>query len=164
MMDYRSTKRSLCDTWLRRREAMQEEMRAAFAQHEWQWNEPCFARALYQHARGNSQLLIDYLRSDALFSANDREQCAQVLEGVLERNKSRGRPRNSLARAAAMQSRIFYKMWRKKNKEAGIRDHGYGDKMKDDAVRFVIEDFEPHLPPLDFETVRGLMDRPESRR
>ena len=36
--------------------------------------------------------------------------------------------------------------------------------MKDEAAMFAIRELEPHSPPLDFETVRDLMDRPQSRR
>jgi hypothetical protein len=123
-----------------------------------------FMITLTEHARGNSKFLVDYLRSDRPLSALEREHFAQALEGVLDRKRPRGRPLNRDKRTAAMQAIVFYKAWRVENKLAGVKDHGHSAAMKDEAAKFVIHELEPHSPPLDYATVRELMDRPRSRR
>jgi hypothetical protein len=163
-LDYRSIGRSLRERWLRRQQELQQALKAAFKNPPPHRPQHDFIRALIQHARGNSEFLIGYLRSQRPLSALDREHFAQVLESTLDRKSRRGRPLNRNARAAAMQATVFYREWRAENKQAGIKDHGHGDAMKDEAVRFVIEELEPHSPPLVCEIVRDLMDRPRSRR
>jgi hypothetical protein len=163
MRDYRSIGLSLQERWLRRGQELQQTM-AAVVKSMRHRPEDSFVYALVQHARGDSALLIDYLQSDRPLSAVERVQFAQVLAGELDRKTERGRPRNKLTRTAAMRANVFYKMWRKENKEAGLKDHGHGGDMKDEALHFILDKFDPPAVALDFDTVRELMDRPEGRR
>ncbi len=164
MIDYRTTGQSLREQWLNRLREFQRELEAAgerIRSHDLQRN---FIYTLSQHAGGNSKFLIEYLRSDRPLAALEREYLAQVLEGVLDRKKGRGRPANKGVRDAAMQACVFYEMWRAENKRAGIKDYGVSNAMKDEAARFVIEELEPRSPQLNYEAVRELMDRSKSRR
>jgi hypothetical protein len=163
-VDYQSVGRSLQKRVQERHQELQHELIAAVKGALVQHPEHDFVRALCQHARGNSEFLVQYLRSGRPISADQREQFAQVLEGVLDDKRKRGRPSHSNERSAAMQAGVLYKMWRDENKKAGVKDHGYGDAMKREAVRFVINDLEPRSQPLNAEAVRQLMDRPRSRR
>lgn len=154
----RSTPRERC---LSRQREAQEYLKETLRSHDLKHN---FIYALTEHARGNSEFLTDYLRSDRPLGELEREHLAQVLEGVLDRETLRGRPPNSDERTAAMLAHALYKIWRDENKRARVRDYGACDAMKDEMVRFVIQDLEPNSPPLNCETVRQLMDRPRSRR
>jgi hypothetical protein len=162
--DYRATGRSLREQWLNRQREFQRDLKAAVERIRSLDPKDNFIHALSQHAGGESKFLIDYLRSDRPLAELEREYLAQVLEGVLDRKKRRGRPANSDARVAAMQARVFYRMWQAENKKAGIKDFGHRNAMKDEAARFVIDELEPHSPVPDYETVRELMDRPKPRR
>ena len=164
MVDYRSTGSTLRKRWLKRQQELEQALIATIKKPRPHRPEHDFIRALFQHARGNSEFLIDYLRSDRPLSALDREHFAQVLEGVLDRKKPRGRPLNRDERTAAMQALVFYRAWRAENKRAGVKDHGHSAAMKHEAAMFVIHELEPHSPPLDYAKVRELMDRPKSRR
>jgi hypothetical protein len=164
MLDYRSTGRTLRERWLKRQQELQQALHATFKNLPPQHPEHDFIRALFQHARGNSEFLISYLRSDRPLSALDREHFAQVLEGVLDHKRQRGRPRKRDERSAAMAALVFYKMWKAGNKQAGVKDHGHSDEMKSEAVRFVLDELEPHSRPLVPDKVKSLMGRSAARR
>jgi hypothetical protein len=89
-----------------------------------------------------------------------------------------GRPRNDVARAAAMMACYLYSSWLRENKEREIADHGCRREMKDFAALSVFEDVfrlhfqEPKLsyqlgcksPDKFVEIVRDLMEKPKARR
>lgn len=121
-----------------------------------------FLAAVYQCSKGRPQYLIDYLRSDRPITKADRDNLAQLFEGDPEQKPKRGRPRARALRSAAFEAAFFYKCWRDENRRFGVRDHGQGDAMKDEAARFVAKDL--HRVNIKPESVRTLMERPAHRR
>jgi hypothetical protein len=161
--EIREIGRKLADRWLQRGRELQQGFRQAMLRPVLH-SKYDFIRALYQHARGDSRYLIEYLRSRRPLTSADREQFARVLEGVLSRKKKRGRPRDSVVRDAAFQANVFYRVWIDENRANGVRDHGHRDAMKNEAIRFVVEELELQSPTVDQEKVRELLCRPKCRR
>ena len=91
MVDYASTLRSVQEIWRKLEEDFASELEVERKQAAKPRAEYDFIRALFSHARGDSTYLIDSLRSPRALTRLDREHLAQVLEGVLERKKIRGR-------------------------------------------------------------------------
>jgi hypothetical protein len=93
-----------------------------------------------------------------------------------------GRPTGDVRRVAATLACYFYDTWRTENCKHGIQDYGHRGEMKDDAAKYVVEDFfawrfgdgvrTVFLWELgqakDVESlillVRDLMDKPKKRR
>jgi hypothetical protein len=94
-----------------------------------------------------------------------------------------GRPTGRVPRLAATMATYFYDAWRTENQKCGIADYGHRREMKDDATRFIVEDyfgwrFEPGVRPvflwelgsnaIDAEAfiniVRDLMNKAKARR
>lgn len=123
-----------------------------------------FIMAVYQCSKNRPQDLIDYLRSNRPLERNERDILADFFEDQMKPAKKpkRGRPRLRLHRTTAWEASFFYKQWREENKRMGVMDRGQGNAMKDEAVRFVIEEFQP--TNVDPEIIRSLMDRPLHRR
>lgn len=117
--------------------------------------------ALYQYSRGRPEFFVAYLRSDRPITRSDRENMAQIFEEKFDLTPKLGRPRHLKNRSAATEALFFYRLWRAENRRLGIRDHGQGDAMKDEAVRFIIAALQLKTTP---EAIRTLMDRPAHRR
>ncbi len=119
-------------------------------------------KAIYLCTRGKPSSLIEHLRSERPLSEIDREYLAQYFEGALDQTPKRGRPRLLEARTAAFEAGAFYDAWRKENKCRRVADHGQARAMKQEAVRFVLEELEPKA--LSMDAVLELLDRPKHRR
>lgn len=161
--DVRKIGCELAERWLQRKADFARDFREALRQPKLHPRHD-FVSALYQFARGDAQYLIAYLRSHRQLTSANREQLAQVLEGALVLKKKRGRPRDLAVHGAAVAAGGFYRAWLRENRQRGIKDHGQREAMKDEAIRFVVEELEPHSPPVGQAKVRDLLDRPKSRR
>jgi hypothetical protein len=125
--------------------------------------ERSFRGALLSHLGGDASKLVSYLRSDRPISSEDRNDWADVLEGKFSREPRR-RPKNRDVHGAARVALLVYREWRHRNDLNGVSDWGFRDEMKDEAIRFVLEEFEPPEHEVKPEAVRELMDREKSRR
>ena len=72
-----------------------------------------------------------------------------------------GRKQNKVPRYVAKLARSFYRQWQAANIQAGISNWGLANDMKDESCRYTLELVGWTA---NFETVRELMDRPNSRR
>jgi hypothetical protein len=109
-----------------------------------------------------------------------RQELDVLCSGLLDYyENTSGRPRDDVSRAAATISCYFYEAWRNQNQKLGINDYGHRREMKDYAARSVVEDmfawclgFPKYAWRLGeitdiesyIEVVRGLMEKPKSRR
>jgi hypothetical protein len=87
---------------------------------------------------GDFSELIAYLRSEHC----DREYLAKLLEDDLEfylNPDPVGRPRDELKWELVEAAESFYQEWKKRNKEAGIRDRGLHKKMKYLSCEYTVE-------------------------
>ena len=123
-----------------------------------------FAQAILNFVKGEPVTLARYLRSDAPLDEQHRNIIADAITGTFNQPKVRGRPVDKALRGAAMASHVFLAEWCERNQAFGIRDHGLTDFMRSEAVRFIVEDFEPSDPPLEAERVIDLMSRSKNRR
>jgi hypothetical protein len=127
-----------------------------------------FGRALLLAVDGDATELKKYL-SDRPLNGYERQLIATLLEDYFAtRKRYRGRPANFMPRVVAAAALHFYQDWRADNKTRGINDRGQSAAMKDEAVRFIIEELDPSLleklTESDQAAARELMDRPASRR
>jgi hypothetical protein len=117
---------------------------------------------------GDESPLIDYLRSDRPLSPRDRNNLALYLSGYWSDFPGRGRPTKITHKTVAATALEFYEDWRRYNRDHRTRDRGQAEAMKDEALRFVVEDLWPsHLGTIDGTAraaIRDLMNRPKSRR
>lgn len=120
---------------------------------------PGMQAALADHAKGNPTALIRYLKSNNLWTAEDRSAVADLFE-----DHTGGRPRDDDLRTAATLARVFYDEWRAWNRKLGVDDRGLAEAMKDDAAQFIVSDFYPERGEAFHDTVRDTMDRPGHRR
>jgi hypothetical protein len=58
-----------------------------------------------------------------------------------ENENFNGRPTGRVPRLAATMATYFYDAWRTENQKCGIADYGHRREMKDDAARFIVEDY-----------------------
>lgn len=121
-----------------------------------------FLNAVVQLNRGNRQPIIDYLRSDNPISSDDRADLAFYFEGGLSHKPRKGR-KNGAEHEAGLIAVKFYKEWKDMNRRHRVTDHGNSDHMKDEAARFVVEDYLPHWQA-DYETTRENMERGKNRQ
>lgn len=159
--DNEATKRRLQERWLKQHASIHDSLRNARRKPPHPSDE--FLAAVYQCSKGQPQYLIDYLRSNRPIRQQDRENLAQLFEGDPEQKSKRRRPRAHALRSAALEAVFFYKSWRAENRRLGIRDHGQGDAMKDEAARFVVKELHRRVN-VKPESVRALMERPAHRR
>jgi hypothetical protein len=163
----RATRPQPCDCYIcQRRKPNQRELRY---QRENYW-----IAVVCNAMRGDPSYLVKHLRSRRALTQFDRKMLAECLEAHLtgEVGKDRGRPQKHYARLLARMALIFYQEWKQINRRQGIRDHGHGGEMKDEACRVALDFYDAGLLQLHptvqdiptFDCVRELMDRPKSRR
>lgn len=126
------------------------------------WGAICVA------VNGDVSPLADYLNSDRPLSRRDRENLALYVSGHWADYRRPGQPPKIMHKTIAAAALEFYEDWRQHNRAQCIRDRGQAGPMKDEALRFVIEElWQPHLGMIDDTAraaIRELMDRPKSRR
>ena len=122
---------------------------------------------------GDPSALGAFLRSGQKLTQFDRNELANLLEAIFTRQakptKQRGRSKRLGVRACAAVARRFHVEWKDANRRNGINDWGHGDEMKDEACRLAIELYVDRFPvkddpPITFEEIRELMERPAARR
>jgi len=149
--------------WLERGRFLSSELKKAVLNRPpMLWDD--FAWAILSFAKGEPSALARYLRSDAPVDEQHRNIIADAITGAFNQPKVRGRPVDEALQRAAMASHVFLVAWHERNRALGIRDHGLGNFMRTEAVRFIVEDFEPSDPPLEIERVIDLMSRSKNRR
>ena len=121
-----------------------------------------FLNAVIQLSRGNSAPVIEILLSEYEITTEDRETLAFYYKGGFSRPRKKGR-RNGAEHEAAIIAKRFYSEWKDLNRRMAIRDHGNSDEMKDEASRFITEQYMPVLRA-DQELTRQNMERGKDRQ
>ncbi|MFD1987985.1 hypothetical protein ACFSOZ_36815 [Mesorhizobium newzealandense] len=122
-----------------------------------------FLNCVIQAHRGNNGPIIEILRSDYEITPDDRQALAFYLQGGFAGpKKRRGRPKGAENEAATIATK-FYREWKDLNRRLGIRDHGKSDQMKDEAARFVADEYVSRLQA-NTDTTRENMERGKNRQ
>jgi hypothetical protein len=163
-MDWRETGRQLFEH-LKRAPAerlLEMEMRKATPRKS--TPESVLLMALECLARGQSNLLIEYLLSDKEFSLSKRSR-QRLAEALREKDwERRGRRPDRHARFVCEQALAIYSTWKQVHKKNGVSDWGVRDQMKDEACQYALMLGKTYGWEPDFEQVRQLMERSKKRQ
>jgi hypothetical protein len=142
------------------RKARERKERATQERHP---DAPLFTALLASALGGTTVPLVAYLRSDKEFSLSQesREHLALVITVQEAKRRKVGRKQNKVTRHLAKMARSFYRQWQAANIKAGVSNWGHANDMKDESCRYTLELVGWTA---NFEIVRELMDRPNSRR
>lgn len=100
-----------------------------------------FGAAIRRFDEGDKRAVAEYLSDHQLTDENRAQLATYALEMMLDAAKPKsGRPKGNALGAAKIAKR-FYREWREWNKRRGFSDHGHGEKMKEEAVRFICDVF-----------------------